>query len=248
MKKNNFAIHLIQKNDFQLAKEILKPDIIVTTGIKELDKFIGGLKAGEMTYIDGDSKLIKNIPNQICVNTYRTFQKNIIYIDAGTSVNPYKIAEYAKKMEIDQRETLEHIYISRTFTVYQLTTLIQDLLETIIKKRSPQTLIIGKFPMFYLDTDVDEKEARALLRSNLHKIQEITKKHNLITVFTNYDTRLLNTQRNIQRILHNTIDETILMKETELATRVYLLKSKKEAMIMHLPRGQLRLQEFGMVL
>lgn len=248
MKKLDLTTQLIQRHDFQPATELLQPDIIVTTGIKELDILMGGLKAGEITYIDGNSTLIRNIPSQICINTYRTFQKDIIYLDAGISANPYKIAEYAKKMEIDQRETLEHIHISRAFTVYQLTTLIQDLLEPMIRKHNPQTLLIGEFPVFYLDTDVKEKEAQTLLRANLHKIYELTKKHNLITIFTNHDTRMRTTQRNIRNILHSTVHETILMKETELATRVQLLNKKTETMILHISNGQLRLQEFGMVI
>jgi len=249
MKKTNRTKQImLQKTDFKPAKEILKPDVIIKSGIKELDKLIGGFKTGQITYIDGDSKLIKDIPNQICVNTYRTFQKDTIYIDAGASTNPYKIAQYAKKMETDQRKTLEHIHISRAFTVYQLTTLIQDQLEPMIKKYHPKTLLIGKFPVFYLDTDVEKKEAQTLLRANIHKTEELTKKYKLITIFTNHDKKMLTKKRDIQKIIHYKADETILMNQTELATKVRLLKNKQETMILHLVAGQLRLQDFGMVI
>jgi len=248
MKKNNLSTCFIEKSDFLLAKEILKPDIVVYSGIKELDNLIGGFKTGQITYIDGDSILISNIPNQICVNTYRTFKHDTIYIDAGMCADPYKIAQYARKMELDQRKILEHVHISRAFTVYQLTMLIQDMLEQAIKKYKPKTLIIGKFPVFYLDSDVEEKEAQTLLRTNLHKIHELTIKYNLITIFTNLDKKILSTQRNIRKILHKNVDEVVMMKETELATRVELLNKKENTMILHLAEGQLCLQEFGMVI
>jgi RecA/RadA recombinase len=247
MKKSNLSIHVIEKSDFQLAKEILKPDIVVESGIKELDKLLGGFKTGEITYIDGDSSLISKIPNQICVNTYRAFKSDTIYIDAGMCADPYKIAQYARKMELDQRKILNHTHISRAFTVYQLAMLIQDMLESAIKRYKPQTLIIGKLPIFYLDSDVSEKESQTLLRTNLHKIRELTTKYNLITIFTNLDKKMVSTQRNIRKILHKEVDEVVMMNETELATRVQLINKKENTMILHLAKGQLRLQEFGMV-
>jgi len=248
MRKTNLSIHAIEKADFQIAKEILKPDIVVLSGIAELDKLLGGFKTGEMTYIDGDSSLISNIPNQLCVNTYRTFESDVIYIDGGMSADPYKIAKYARRMETNQRETLEHVRISRAFTVYQLSTLIQDMLESTIKRYKPQTIIIGRFPIFYLDSDVTEKEAQALLRSCLHKLRELTTKYNLITIFTSLDKKMMTNNRNVRNIIYENVDEIVLMKESELATRVELIKQEKNTVILHLAKGQLRLQEFGMVI
>ena len=248
MKKTNLSIHAIEKLDFQIAKEILKPDIVVLSGIKELDKLLGGFKQGEVTYIDGDSKLISKIPDQVCVNTYRTFQSDIIYIDAGMCADPYRIAQYARKIEVNQKEVLKHVHLSRAFTVYQLATLIQDMLEQAIRKYKPQTLIIGRLPIFYLDSDVETKEAQTLLRTNLHKIKELTTKYNLITIFTNLDKKMMSTNRGVSKIIHKNVNEVVLMKESELATKVELLKRQEETMILHLAKGQLRLQEFGMVM
>ncbi|KYK30545.1 MAG: hypothetical protein AYK22_03480 [Thermoplasmatales archaeon SG8-52-3] len=248
MKKPNLSIHSIEKSDFQIAKEIIKPDIVVNSGVKEIDNITGGFKQGEITYIDGDSSIISKIPDQICVNTYRTFHSDTIYIDAGMSVDPYRIAQYARKIEVSQRETLENVHISRAFTVYQLSTLIQDMLEQAIKRYKPQTLIIGRLPIFYLDSDVEPKEAQTLLRVNLHKIKELTKKYGLITIFTNFDRKMLSSNRNIRKILYSNVDEVVLMKELELITRVELVKRQESAVILHLSEGQVRLQEFGMVI
>jgi len=248
MKKTNLSIHAIEKSDFQIAKEILKPDIVVLSGIKELDKLLGGFRQGEVAYIDGDSKLISKIPDQVCVNTYRTFQSDIIYIDAGMCADPYRIAQYARKIEVNQKEVLEHVHLSRAFTVYQLATLIQDMLEQAIRKYKPQTLIIGRLPIFYLDSDVETKEAQTLLRTNLHKIKELTTKYNLITIFTNLDKKMMSTNRGVRKIIHSNVSEVVLMKESELATRVELVKRQESTMILHLAKGQLRLQEFGLVM
>jgi hypothetical protein len=162
--------------------------------------------------------------------------------------DPYRIAQYARKMELNQEEILEHIRISRAFTVYQLTTLIQDMLEPIIKRYTPKTLIIERFPSLYLDSDISSKEAQTLLKNNLAKIRELTSEYSLITIFTNLDKRMLSNRRNVRKILYSDIDEIVLMKQMELFTRVELVKRQISTTILSLANGQLQLQEFGMVI
>ena len=246
--ETKLSTHVIEKPDFLLAKDIMKPNVAVLSGIRELDDILGGFKSGEITFIDGDSKLISNIPNQICVNTYCMLHSSVVYIDGGMCADPYRISNYARKMEIDQKEVLEHILISRAFTVYQLTTLIQDRLETTITRYKPLTLIIGRFPILYLDSDVPSKEAQTLLRSNLHKIRELTTKYDLVTIFTNLEKKMLSNLRNVRNIMYQDVDEIVLMKETELATCIELVNRHKNNMILHLGAGQMRLEDFGVVI
>ena len=150
-----------------IAETLLKPDVVVLSGIQKLDSILGGFKAGEITFVDGDSELISIIPNHICVNTYRTFRSDTLYLDGGMCADPYRIARYARLMELNQKETLEHIHICRAFTVYQLSTLIFDMIEPAIKRYDPRTLIIGKMPVLYLDSDVKTKEAKTLMKANI---------------------------------------------------------------------------------
>lgn len=248
--RKNLSIHTIKKSNTKspLLKQILKPDIVVHSGITELDRLLGGFKAGELTLIDGNSKLISDMPNQICVNTYRNFNSDTIYIDGGMCANPYKIAGYARLMELDQRKILEHVHVSRAFTVYQLSTLIQDMLEPIIQKHNPRTLIIGKFPALYLDPDVSSQEAQVLLKNNLRKIRELAIKYGLITIFTNLDTTMLPTQRNLRKTIYSTVDEIVRMKHLEQCIYVDLVKRQEGTTIVCFSRGQLRLEDFGMVI
>jgi len=242
------STHVIEKPDFLLAKDILKPTIAVPSGIKELDDLLGGFKSGEITFIDGDSNLISNIPNQVCVNTYCMLRSYVVYIDGGICADPYRISNYARKMEVNQKEALEHVFISRAFTVYQLTTLIQDRLEATIKRYKPLTLIIGSFPILYLDSDVPCKEAQTLLRSNLHKIRELTTKYDLVTIFTNIEKKMLPNIRNVRSIIYQNVDETVFLKETQPATCIELVNKDKKSIIFHLNAGQLRLEDFGVVI
>lgn len=246
MNKNQRAHH-IQASDTALVRSV-KPDIIVDSGIPELDSLLGGFKAGEMTLVDGNSGLISELPNRLCVNTYRTFHTETIYIDGGMRADPYRIARYARMLELDQREVLENIVISRAFTVYQLSTLVRDLLEPMLQKRSPRTLIIGMLPALYLDPDISPHEAQTLLAGDLQKIQQLTARYNLITVGTNLDSMPLTPSKGLGKTLYDSVSEILQMKQFDHCTSLALVKKQRSATIIRCAKGQLRLEEFGMVM
>jgi hypothetical protein len=246
--KNSCLEQDIKKSHANISiVHVLRPDIIVSSGIAELDRLCGGFKAGELTLIDGNSGLISDLPNQLCVNTYRTFQSETIYIDGGMCADPYCIARYARIAELDQREVLQNVVMSRAFTVYQLSTIIQELLEPMILKRSPRTLIIGMLPALYLDSEIPVQEARAVLSSDLQRIQDLTSRYQLITVCTNLDLMPLSPSRGLGKQLYDSASEIVRMKQFEQYTSLELVKKQKNATIVRGAKGQLRLEEFGMV-
>jgi hypothetical protein len=227
------------------SNSVVPLEIMVQSGVTELDELTGGFRAGDITYIDGNSPLIYVIPNQLCVHTFRTFKKDIIYIDAGICADPYQIASYARFMEVDQHEVLEHVHISRAFTVYQLSTFVGSLLEKEIKNHDPTTLIIGCFPLLYLDMDVNKHEAQTLLQHTLHKLHELTTHYDLITVLTNTNQRLHYPA--VRSIIESRVTETIRVNYIEPCTYIDLVQRKKSTTILNMAKGQLRLDHFGLV-
>ena len=236
-----------QKNP-TLAKTVLKTDIMIKSGIAELDRLQGGFRAGEITFLDGNSKIISEMPNKLCVNTYRTFHSDTIYIDGGMCANPYKIARYARILEVDQRETLDHVQISRAFTVYQLSTLLQDKLEPMIEKHRPRTLIIGMFPRLFFDPDISTIESQVLLKNILKKIKKLTQNYGIVTVFTNLDSTQMSNSRNLRNMLYPAVDEIVRMKKLEQCIFVDLVKKHERTVIVNFSKGQLHLEDFGMVI
>lgn len=231
-----------------LEKQILQADIVVCSGINELDMLLGGFKAGEMTFIDGDSDLIATIPHQVCVHTFRTFTSDTIYVDGGLCTDPYTIARYARLMELDQNEVLNQVHVSRAFTVYQLSTLINTMLEPAIKRYHPRTLIIGRLPVLYLDTDVKTTEAQTLFAHDLQKLKELTATYRLITLFTNPEKRLFPDRRRIHSILYEQTNEIVRVTQRDKTVHLKLVKQEKEANILLCAKEQRCLQDFGVVI
>jgi len=241
------SINAVQTHSV-LEKQTLQPDIVVCSGINELDTLLGGFKAGDVTFIDGDSDLIATIPNQVCVHTFRTFASDTIYVDGGLCANPYTIAQYARWMELDQNEVLNHIHISRAFTVYQLSTLLNTMLEPAIKRYHPRTLIIGRLPVLYLDTDVKTTEAQTLLAHNLQKIHELATTYHLITIVTNPEKGLFPDRRGIRTMIYEQADEIVRVTQREKTIHLELIKQGKEANKLLCVKEQRCLQEFGVVI
>ncbi len=242
---------LVQKSKFShtnlsVAPVILRPSIIVSSGIAELDRLCGGFKGGDLVLVDGNSSLISDLPHQLCVNTYRTFHSETIYIDAGMCANPYQITRYARTLELNQQEVLQNVVMSRAFTVYQLSTILQELLEPMIKKRSPRTLTIGMLPALYHDPDISPQESQTLLSQDLEKIQHLTTKYTLITVCTNLNLMPLSPARGLGKRLYESATEILRMKQFEGYTALELVKKQKNATILHSAAGQSRLEAFGM--
>jgi hypothetical protein len=120
------------------------------------------------------------------------------------------------------------------------------MLEKELERHHPRTLIIGKFPALYLDSDVPKREAQCILQNSLATLQKLTSRYNLITVLTNIDSRLYS--NNIRKIIQSFVHETVQMKYIEPCTYVDVLKKQKGTTILDMAEGQLRLDHFGMVM
>jgi hypothetical protein len=227
--------------------QVIHPDLVIHAGISALDQLCGGFKAGELILIDGNSSLIATLPDQLCVTTYQTFHSATIYIDAGMRANPYQIARYARLRELDQREVLQNVLMSRAFTVYQLSTILQELLEPILQSHSPRTLLIGMLPALYQDPELSRREAQMLLLQDLQKLQQLTSTHQLITVCTNLDTMPLSPSKSLGKTLYDNVTEVIRIKHINQCICLELVKKQKSTTIVHDAKGQLRLEAFGMV-
>lgn len=227
--------------------QVIRPDLVISSGITELDRLCGGFKAGELTLVDGNSSLIAALPDQLCATTYRTFHSETIYIDAGMRANPYQIARYARLLELDQQEVLQNVLLSRAFTVHQLSTILHHLLEPVLQNHNPRTLLIGMLPALYHDPELSRREAQTLLLQDLQKIQQLTTTYRLITVCTNLDEMPLSPSKGLGKTLYENVTEIIRIKHIEQRISLELFKAQKSTSIVREANGQLHLEAFGMV-
>ncbi len=109
----------------------------------------------------------------------------VIFIDAGNVFNPYYIHRTFRG-EVEVREALSNISISRPFTVYQLRQVISDLLpekghsgfgneaaSTISLPNGSKVLIIPCIDDMFYEDGLDREEAKMVFMQTIGKLREI---------------------------------------------------------------------------
>ena len=224
------------------------PYLFIPSRISLIDEFIGGFKAKTLTYLYGNGLYLNHVPYDLCLQTYITFGGISIFIDGGTSMNPYILSQYAKTYELSPWNVLRCVQVSRAFTLHQFHSIVHNELEPQIKKHNPQTLIVHEFPLLYLDKDVSSHEAKTLFVSTLNTIKYLTNKYHLITLITN---SLRQRHHNAGMLHHSLLDacnELICVQQMKHCPRIWLPQHHAATTLTQGSEGQLCLQDFGMVL
>jgi hypothetical protein len=229
-------------------KEMLTAHLCIPSRISLIDEFIGGFKESALTYLYGDSSLMYHFPYYLCVNTYTMFRGISVFIDGGTSMNPYILSHYAKTYEISAFDLLQCVHVSRAFTLHQLHSLVHDELEHLIQQQKLRTIIFHAFSLLYADREVSFHESSTLFNVALEKIHSLTKKYDLIALITNPIHQRTYKEYILHQLLFNECDESISIQQMKHCPRVWLPQYHCGTTLTRGIHGQLCLQDFGMVL
>ena len=158
----------------------------VVTTIRRIDRFIGGFPPGRISLLVSQSEFMFNLVARIIVNTVKSSEKDVIYIDGGNSLNPYLLTAACRLFRVDADSVLRRVQVARAFTVFQLDTLITQSLERILAKHRPRLVLVACISELFLDRDVNWFEARTLFDTDFKKLGKLTDKYNVTTLLTNF--------------------------------------------------------------
>jgi hypothetical protein len=104
---------------------------------------------------------------------------DVIILDGANCFDPYMASSFARKALIPPERLLKRIRIARAFTCYQMATLIEERLVSLLKQKGeitqqqkPWVILLGLITPF-LDEDVSEREVRPLFERSQRKIEEM---------------------------------------------------------------------------
>jgi hypothetical protein len=102
---------------------------------------------------------------------------DVIVLDGANRFDPYMVSSFAKKASMPPVSLLKRIRIARAFTCYQMATLIEEGLISLLKQtgetaqqQKPWVILLGLITPF-LDEDVSEREVRPLFEKSLRKVE-----------------------------------------------------------------------------
>lgn len=109
---------------------------------------------------------------------------DVVVLDGANRFNPYTVSSLARKVLISPEGLLKRIRIARAFTCYQMTTLIERGLDSLLSTRTvgaihesplskPWVILLGPITTF-LDEDVPEREVGLLFERTLRKVEALT--------------------------------------------------------------------------
>jgi hypothetical protein len=154
----------------------------------EVDYLFPGFSPGEFAVIYGSNK-ITGLSDILCVRAQLPTQlgglsSNVIYIDCANTFNPENISRIAQQNQLNAAKIRQQIFNFKAFTAYQLTSLVMDKLEEIIKNTNTKLVIISDIAGLFLDSNLTKEETQRIYGKIISYMINIAKKHQIIIIAT----------------------------------------------------------------
>ena len=176
-----------------LQNELVKP--LLSFNMPSIDDLFGGFAEGDFALLYGLPTVLP-LSLLLAVRAQLPFQlggleTNVVFVDGGNSFRLYQVSRIAQLHQLNPRQVLERIYISRAFTAYQMTSLILERLNESIRLRS-KLVIISDIAGLFLDKDVPSREAKEVFSQLTLYLSRFSQENNLVVIATcppHYDSR-----------------------------------------------------------
>jgi hypothetical protein len=156
--------------------------------IRNIDELFPGFETGDFAVLSGTSAVLP-LASLLCVRAQLPNQlgglgTNVVFIDGGNTFRLYRISRIAQFHQMNPRQVLERIYISRAFTAYQMASLILEKLKEAANRFSAKLLIISDIAGLFLDEDILEEEAKRVFNQVAAYLSSFARENQLIIVAT----------------------------------------------------------------
>jgi hypothetical protein len=172
------------------------PSQILSFNIANIDDLFPGFTIGDFAVLHG-SPTILPLSLLLTVRAQLPFQlggleTNVIFVDGGNTFRLYHISRIAQLSQLDPRQVLERIFISRAFTAHQMTAIVLEKLKETVDKFDSKLVVISDIAGLYLDKDIPQKEAKDVFNQLTVYLSRFAEENQLIilaTYFQHYPSR-----------------------------------------------------------
>ena len=168
--------------------EPISSQLRLSLNIENVDCLFPSFMLGDFVVFHGSSA-VQSLLSSLCVRAQLPYQlggleTNVMFVDGSNSFRLYDVSMIAQICELDPKEVLGRIFVSRAFTAYQLTSLIFEQLQSAIEKYDSKLVILSNLAQLYLDKDVPKKEAQEVFLQLTAYLANFAKKNQVILVAT----------------------------------------------------------------
>jgi len=156
--------------------------------IENVDDLFPGFALGNFAVFHGSSTVLP-LAMLLCVRAQLPYQlggleSSVVFVDGGNTFRLYDVSYVAQLHELDPREVLERIFISRAFTAHQMTSVVFDRLHDAVEKYNSKLVVISDIAGLYLDKDVSKGEARDVFNQLAVYLTKFAEENRVIVIAT----------------------------------------------------------------
>ena len=161
---------------------------VLSLNMRNVNQLFPGLAIGDFAVLYG-SNSVQSLASLLCVRAQLPPQlgglgSNVVFLDGGNTFKPNQVARLARLHQLDPQQALDHIYLSRAFTAYQMTALILEKLKETVKRCDAKLVIISDIAGFFLDKDVPEYEAHRVYSQVIAYLRNFAKENQIALIAT----------------------------------------------------------------
>jgi hypothetical protein len=168
--------------------ESVQSSVRLSFNIENVDDLFPGFILGDFAVLHGSSAVLF-LSSLLGVKAQLPYQlggleTNVLFVDGGNTFRLYDVSTIAQIHELDPQKVLEKIFVSRAFTAYQLTSIVFDRLQDIVKKYDSKLIILSDIARLYLDKDVPKREAKDIFSQLASYLSKFAKENRVIVIAT----------------------------------------------------------------
>jgi hypothetical protein len=201
---------------------------LLSLNMRNLNQLFPGFTEGDFSLIYG-SHAVNSLASLLCIRAQLPPQlgglgSNVVFIDGANTFRLYQITRLARIHQLDPKQALDRIYISRAFTAYQMAALILQKLEDAVKAYNAKLVIISDIAAMFLDRDVQDEEAKRIYSQITTRLSKFARENQAIVVAT-YPPKM-DSQRNyyLQALTSGRANVVIALKQTKYEREIMLEK------------------------
>jgi len=201
---------------------------LLSLNMRNISQLFPGFQAGDFALLHG-SNAVQSLATLLSIRAQLPTQlgglaSNVIFIDGANTFRLYQTTRLARLCQLDPKQVLDRIYISRAFTAYQMTELILQKLEEAVKTCNAKLVIVSDIAAMFLDKDVEEEEAKRIYSQITTRLSNFARENQTIIIAT-YPPHYDNPRNNyLQAVTSGRANVVLALRQTKYDREVILEK------------------------
>lgn len=200
----------------------------LTFNMASVDEVFPGFMQGDFAVLYGSPSVI-SLSSLLCVRAQLPTQlgglgTDVVFVDGGITFRLYSIARLAQLHHLNPEGVLEHIFISRAFTAYQLASLIMERLDETVKSYNARVVVVSDLAGFFLDKGVAVEEAQTVYSHIVSYLANFAKEHQIVLIATYLPYEGTKRNMTLQEMTFNRANVVLRFTKTPYAKEVTLEK------------------------